>query len=257
MTQSLAQRISAAAHRDLPHANPLSATQFDALVQAIASERPRKVLDIGCGWGSFAFALAAACEADILAIDINEEFLARARTLQADRALVGRIEFRDVAAEALLDERFDAVVCIGASQAFGTPLEALRRCAALMNADGTLLFADMVWTAEPAPEFLEFLGTARSTFWLQADAKPAFATAGLRIVRQEVTSAASWQAYEDAIHRGRLRFAETLAAAEADAVRARATSWTAAWQRWGQHCLGFVGYVAVGASGRESDVPPT
>lgn len=164
MTQSLAQRLSAAAHRDLPHANPLSTNQFDALAQAIAGRRPRQVLDIGCGWDSFAFALAEACDAGVLAIDINAAFLARGRALTADREMAGRIECRDAAAEALVDERFDAVVCIDASQAFGTPRQALERCAGLMHADGRLLFADLVCAAGPAPEFVEFLGTERSTF---------------------------------------------------------------------------------------------
>jgi len=218
--------------------------QLDGLVRAIARERPRSVLDVGCGWGSIAFALAEACETSVLAVDINAEFLARANSLAADRALIGQVEFRDVAANELVDERYDAIVCVGASQAFGTPREALARCSAMMNPNGTLLFADMVWTAEPAHEFLEFLGTDRSTFWLQSDAAVAFATAGMRILRQEVTSASSWRSYEDAIHRGRLRFADTLEAAEADEVRSRATQWSAAWQRWGKHCLGFVGYIA-------------
>jgi len=194
--------------------------------------------------GSIAFALAQLCETSILAVDINAEFLARAASLAADRTLLGQVEFRAVAADELADERHDAIVCVGASQAFGTPLEALARCSAMMNPDGTLLFADMVWTAEPTQEFVEFLGTERSTFWLQSDADAAFATAGLRIRQQEVTSASSWQAYEDAIHRGRLRFADTLDAAEADEVPSRAAKWSAAWERWGKHCLGFVGYIA-------------
>lgn len=218
--------------------------QFDGLVQAIAKEKPRDVLDIGCGWGSFAFALAETCDTSILAVDINADFLARAKSLAADRTLIGQIEFRDVAAKELPDERYDAVVCVGASQAFGTPLEALARCSAMMNPNGTLLFADMVWTAEPSPEFLEVMGADRSTFWLQSDAEAAFATVGLLIRQQEVTSASSWQAYEDAIHRGRLRFADTLDTTEADEVRSRAAKWSAAWQLWGKHCLGFVGYVA-------------
>jgi cyclopropane fatty-acyl-phospholipid synthase-like methyltransferase len=236
--------MSVAAHRDLPHANPLSAAQFAALVQAIAEGRPRRVLDIGCGWGSFAIALAQACDASILAIDINADFLERAKALAASHVLAGEIEFREAPAETVSGQRFDAVVCIGAAQAFGTPRRALERCAALMRDGGTLLFADGVWTAEPPREFLDFLGIDRSMYWLEADAEEAFGSAGLVVRRQEVTSASSWQAYEDAIHAGRLRFAGTLDASEGAEVRARTASWSDAWQRWGRHCLGFVGYVA-------------
>ena len=238
--------MSAAAHRDLPHANPLSPVQFDALVQAVCAQRPRTVLDVGCGWGAFAIALARTCDADVRALDINTDFLARAAALAAESTLVGRIAFEDASAATLADERFDAIACIGASQALGTPREALARCASLLAPGGTLLFADGVWTAEPPQAFLDFLGMTRSTFWLQSGADAAFAQAGLAVQRQEVTSASSWRVYEDAIHAGRLRFAETLDADEAAQVRARATDWTAAWQRWGD-CFGFVGYLAVRA----------
>lgn len=65
----------------------------------------------------------------------------------------------------------------------------------------------------------------------------------MRIRQQEVTSTSSWQAYGDAIHLGRLRFANTLNAAEADEIRSRTAMSSAAWQRWGKHCMGFVGYI--------------
>lgn len=236
--------MSAAAHRDLPHANPLSTPQFDALVETIAQDLPRNVLDIGCGWGSFAIALAEVCDAAILGIDINSDFLSRATSMSAKRTLIGQIDFREASAAELSRERFDAVVCIGAAQAFGTPLQAIEHCTALLTDAGVLLFAELVWAAEPPREFLDFLGIERSMYWRIEDAERVFERAGLVIRQQEVTSAPSWQAYEDGIHRGRLRFAEKLSASEAAEVRARAANWTSAWQRWGQHCLGFVAYIA-------------
>jgi cyclopropane fatty-acyl-phospholipid synthase-like methyltransferase len=216
----------------------------DALVSAVAACRPRTVLDIGCGWGSLAMALARVSDAAVLGIDVNAEFLARARSSLDAQALIGRIEFREASAADLGDERFDTVLCVGASQAFGTPRQALGQCAARLNDDGVLLFAEGVWAAEPPPAFLEFLGIDRSLYWPIDAAETVFADAGLAIRRVEVTSESSWLAYEDAIHRGRLRFAQTLDPAEAEEVRARTATWTSAWQRWGRHCLGFVGYVA-------------
>ncbi len=244
MALTRAQRMSAAAHRDLPHANPLSSEQFDSLVKALADERPREVLDVGCGWGSFAIALAQVSDASIIGVDINTEFLARARSSSTGSKLIGSIDFRETSVMAVTNREFDAVACIGSAQAFGTTRQAVERCAALLRDDGILLFADGVWEQAPPQEFLDFLGIGASTYWLREEAEAVFERAGLIIRRQEVTSALSWSAYEDAIHAGRLRFAGSLDREEADAVRARTEAWTAAWQRWGRHYLGFVAYLA-------------
>ena len=107
-----------------------------------------------------------------------------------------------------------------------------------------VLFADLVWRAEPPPEFVEFLGIDPSVYWASTAAAEAFATAGFSIDRRWSASAADWRSYEAAVHQGRLDFASTLPADEAAGVIGRAEAWVDAYQRWGQAAFGFEAYLA-------------
>ena len=242
---TLPQRISAAAHRDLPHANPLSAAQMNALAAALARRNPRSVLEVGCGPGAFAIELARQCPARITALDINPDFLDRARTALQGQTLRGQVDFRLESTANLGAERFDAVVCMGASQAFGTSRQALARCAALTRPGGAVLFAELTWAAEPPLEFLSFLDCPRDLYWFEDEARAVFEQTGLKIEHQESASRESWQAYEAAVYRGRLAFAEALSGEDAEKMRRSAAVWMDAVERFGQYCLGFSAYLAV------------
>ena len=249
MEPTLAQRVSAAAHAALDHANPLAATSLERMVQDVAQRRPRSALDVGCGFGAVAIALAGLAEVDVLGLDNSEPMLARARSALARQALVGtalagtvRFENRSIAS--VQDRRFDAVICIGSSQVFGSTRQALLGCAGLLAEGGTVLFADLVWRAEPAPSFVEFLGGEPSDYWAAAAAAEEFARAGLSIETQWSASTADWRRYEEAVHQGRMDFARTLHANEAAEVIGRAEAWAAAYQHWGQEAFGFDAYLA-------------
>lgn len=59
---SLKDRTSAAAHRDIPHANPLSAAQLESLAKLVAASEPSTALEIGCGCFGFTAHVALAKE---------------------------------------------------------------------------------------------------------------------------------------------------------------------------------------------------
>jgi cyclopropane fatty-acyl-phospholipid synthase-like methyltransferase len=202
------------------------------------------VLDIGCGPGAFSINLARRCSAVITAIDVNAEFLERAQRDVLRHRLVGSIDFRNEAARNYTAKRFDAIVCIGSSQAFGSPSEALQICSSMLDTNGTLVFADLVWAAPPCVEFLKFLGIERSYYWRESEPALQFDQAGLVINRQELATRSSWRTYEDAVLRGRLAFAEGRESSEAEQVRSSAQAWASAYDQYGQHCLGFAAYVA-------------
>jgi cyclopropane-fatty-acyl-phospholipid synthase len=70
------------------------------------------VLDIGCGWGGLALALAAAADVEVLGITLSREQLEVARRRAADAGLADRVRFQ------LLDYRevegrFDRIVSVG------------------------------------------------------------------------------------------------------------------------------------------------
>jgi SAM-dependent methyltransferase len=78
---------------------------------ALADRTPRRILDLGCGYGRSAAAFAAAApEADVIGIDLSESCL-RLATLETPDALHNRARFRqaDATAVPLPDGGFDVV----------------------------------------------------------------------------------------------------------------------------------------------------
>jgi len=239
------ERISAAAHARLAHANPLSSAQMGELVARAAATDPATALDIGCGPGAFAVGLAARRPVRVRAVEPNGHFVERGRVLAAERELVGSVAFEERAlSDADGHERFDVVACIGSSSAIGTPRDALRRCHELVSERGVVVFADLVWAAEPPPEFLDLLGSDADTFWRREDALHEFEACGLESLWSCAASRDSWEAYERAVLAGRLALSDQLRSVEGETLRESATVWYDAYQRHGRVCFGFDAHVA-------------
>ena len=248
MPAPVAARVSAAAHAALPHANPLSVGQVAGFIDSIARIRPATALDVGCGPGSLAIALAMRCAAKVFGIDTNELFLERAKLASAGLKMLGEVRFANARPMDLPDDKYDAILCVGSSQAIGTPVEALSWCHNRLSPGGALLFAELTWRQTPAPQFLKFLGIAGSIYWSEAHEADVFANAGLRIRQIERASPQAWRAYEDAVFEGRQKFAGQLGPEEAALVLARANAWKTAFDAYGASCLGFTAYLAVQAA---------
>jgi len=80
----------------------------------------QKVLDIGCGWGGMALALATAADVAVQGVTLSDEQLAAARARAAAADLAGRVSFsltdyRDVTG------RFDRIVSVGMFEHVGRP----------------------------------------------------------------------------------------------------------------------------------------
>jgi SAM-dependent methyltransferase len=245
MSAPLAMRVSAAAHAALSYANPLSARQVDALIGFIAQTSPTTALDVGCGAGALAIFLATKSSVRVLGIDISEPVLERARLASAGKVMLGEARFMNTSPASLPDETFDAILCVGSSQAIGTPVEALSWCRDRLSPGGTLLFAELTWRRRPEPQFVEFLGVAESLYWPEEHEAIVFADAGFRVLLVERASPQAWKAYEDAVYAGRSRFAAQLDPEEGSLVLARANAWKTAFETYGTNCLSFTAYVAV------------
>ncbi len=104
----------------------------------------QRVLDIGCGWGGMAIALARLADVSVHGITLSEEqfALAQARAAQAglaDRVTFELIDYRDLA---MRDAgRFDRIVSVGMFEHVGAHNydTFFRACANLMTADGVML----------------------------------------------------------------------------------------------------------------------
>lgn len=237
-------QVTAAAHQRIPHANPLSEAQMMELADWAVRWQPSTAIDIGCGPGSFSVALAARASVSIRAIDLNAAFLERGKSTARTTLLVGNIEFLERPLQEDEGEPFDLVVCIGSSGAVGSPRDALHRCKELLAPGGTLVFAELAWTTQPAEEFVSFLGIESAFYWLQSEGQQVFAQCGLSLHYQCEASASSWEDYERAVLEGRLKLAASLSADVAESLRSRACSWHRSFEQYGRLCFGFNAYVA-------------
>jgi cyclopropane-fatty-acyl-phospholipid synthase len=99
-----------------------------------------RVLDVGCGWGSFAIH-AASHGADVVGITLSEPQARLARERAADAGVADRVEIRVADYRDLAGERFDAIASIGMVEHVGAEQIDLyaERLAGLLPPGGRLL----------------------------------------------------------------------------------------------------------------------
>ncbi len=115
--------------------------KLEMVCTKLGLEPGERVLDIGCGWGSFATHAASRHGADVVGITLSEP-QARIARERAERAGVDeRVEIRVMDYRDLAGERFDAIASIGMVEHVGEENIDLyaRRLAALLPAGGRLL----------------------------------------------------------------------------------------------------------------------
>lgn len=101
----------------------------------------KKVLDVGCGGGLLAEAMAR-CGAQVQGIDLAEEALEAARQHAAASAV--SLQYRCVSAEALAAEQpagFDVVTCMEMLEHVPDPASIIRACAKLIRPGGQVFFS--------------------------------------------------------------------------------------------------------------------
>jgi cyclopropane-fatty-acyl-phospholipid synthase len=79
-----------------------------------------RVLDVGCGWGSFAMHAAANHDVSVVGITLSEPQAALARERAAERGLSERVDIRVMDYRDVTDEPFDAVASIGMVEHVGS-----------------------------------------------------------------------------------------------------------------------------------------
>ena len=118
--------------------NPLRLDWIDG----IAPLKGQRVLDVGCGGGILADAMARK-GAEVLGIDLAEKSLKVAQ-LHALEAGTSQITYRLVAAEALaaeMPDHFDVVTCMEMLEHVPDPASAVQACARLAKPGGWVFFS--------------------------------------------------------------------------------------------------------------------
>jgi cyclopropane-fatty-acyl-phospholipid synthase len=100
-----------------------------------------RVLDVGCGWGSFAIHAAARHGVEVVGITLSEPQAELARRRVAEAGLADRVEIRVEDYRTLPGERFDAIASIGMVEHVGaSQIDVYARAlAALLRPGGRLL----------------------------------------------------------------------------------------------------------------------
>ena len=118
--------------------NPLRLDWIDG----VAPLKGQRVLDVGCGGGLLADAMARK-GADVLGIDLAEKSLKVAQ-LHALEAGTSQITYRLVAAEALaaeMPDQFDVVTCMEMLEHVPDPASVVQACARLAKPGGWVFFS--------------------------------------------------------------------------------------------------------------------
>lgn len=128
--------------KPLHQINPLRLDWIERLLGA-SGVRGKQVLDVGCGGGILAEAMARRGAAHVLGIDLADKPLKVAQ-LHALEAGIANIDYREVAVEALASEQpaaFDVVTCMEMLEHVPNPASVVRACATLVRPGGQVFFS--------------------------------------------------------------------------------------------------------------------
>jgi len=88
-------------------------TKLELVCTKLALEPGQRVLDVGCGWGSFALHAAERHGVHVTGITLSEPQARVARARAAEAGLADRTDFRVMDYREIRGERFDAIASIG------------------------------------------------------------------------------------------------------------------------------------------------
>lgn len=154
------QQISRLAHADHPIAAPIDDDSVHRLLTRAVPGEDTRVLDLGCGGGEWL--LRALTEHPRLVaegVDVSESALDHARAAAARLGVADRLTLhRADAAGFAADHRFDLVLCVGSTHAFGGLSATLAAAREHLAPGGRVLVGDGFWERDPSDEAVEMLG---------------------------------------------------------------------------------------------------
>jgi cyclopropane-fatty-acyl-phospholipid synthase len=115
--------------------------KLDLVCRKLGLTAGDRVLDVGCGWGSFAIHAAQRYGVEVLGVTLSEPQVELARRRAAEAGLQDRVEFRVADYRELSDGPFDAIASIGMVEHVGEERIDLyaQRLASLLKPGGRLL----------------------------------------------------------------------------------------------------------------------
>lgn len=222
-------KFTTIAHEQRAFLGPYGAEAIERLLHGFRGF----VVDVGCGKG----AVLELLDQPGIGIEHNPQFAfeARARNPQAE---IWEIDAKDALDR--LPKKPDLLICLGASQAIGTPDAALARFALDARPGGLILFGDGYWRAKPAVEYLEFIGASESDIGDETLIPRMAADLGLILEAQALASDEDWDLYESTYAASVRAWCEANPDdADGESFRQRIDAWSDAYRQWGRSTLGF------------------
>lgn len=238
-------------HVDLTFMTPLSEERAGRLVSFLAAGDPGTVLDIGCGWAELLLrVLVAAPDAIGEGVDLDTVAISRGQALAVERGLVDRVDLR-VSDARDLQGGWDRVVCIGASQVWGPPVEelqplpyaaALSALRSLVHGGDRVVYGDGIWSRPPTPEAVAPLAGRLDEFRTLGEVAALAVDAGFAPLAVHEASLDEWDVFESGYAAA---YARWLAEHDADDPEADEVRELAARQR-SAYFSGYRGVLGLG-----------
>lgn len=189
--------ISHLAHATHPIAAPLSDGAVQALLQA-ALPGARSVLDLGCGSGEWLLrALRLDPGVTAVGVDLSDLGFDSVRALAEADGTADRLVLIEGDARSWRGpDRFDVVMCVGSTHAFGGLTATLGALEAHAHPDGVLLVGEGIWDRRPGEGVLEVLDATPEEFGDLAATVAAFADRGWVPLHGHVSTLEEWDDYE-------------------------------------------------------------
>jgi SAM-dependent methyltransferase len=239
-------RFTTLAHRDHAVLSPLCVAKVDQVLSMLELPRGARVLDVGCGKGEMLVRLAERQGTLGVGLDPNPAFIADARARAQARAAGAELAFHERAAADFPVEpcSFDAALCVGAIEAYGTYRDTLRDLGRAIPSHGRMMIGAWFWRRHPHPDYLEVLGARVEDHTDHPGNVRAAEQAGLVPICTAVSTEDEWDRYEALC----LRAVEDYTSGhpedpEAEAMWRRARRWHEAYDHWGRDTRGFGLYV--------------
>ena len=202
-------------HADLTFMTPLSEERASRLVAFLADGNPGTVLDIGCGWAELLLRVLER-EPDAIGegVDLDAVAIAHGQALADLRGLTDRVDLR--VSDALdLQGGWDRVVCIGASQVWGPPVEelqplpyaaALAALRSLVPRGGRVVYGDGIWSRPPTPAAVAPLAGRDDEFRTLGEVAQLAVDAGFAPLAVHEASLDEWDVFESGYAAGYARW---------------------------------------------------
>ncbi|MHC5012632.1 MAG: SAM-dependent methyltransferase [Planctomycetota bacterium] len=184
-------------HADHIFCNPISAPKVDELGRVLELGPGKRVLDIACGHAECLVRWNEQHGIGGVGVDLSPYAMKRAEDRVRERAPHADLRLVEVdGAQFETEERFDVVMCIGASwiwNGYEGTLHALRGFA---KPGGLLVSGEPYWKAEPVDAYLKAVSLEADQFHSLAGCREVAARQELQLVWMMDSSLDEWDRYE-------------------------------------------------------------